>query len=232
MESNDNGGFAYGLGAGISSPVAIGVPTNVESLKYTDLRRWWEGLRSLSDTYTCLAIFLILPTDNEAIYYLNHCWRELDQITGPDCVVFSLNYDKFQTTQGGITVEYGERNWKEAVKSHIKEGYSVEFARFFNVRMTHFPSLLLFNDIDTPQFIAISLKDMKRDEIREKLREVFSIVQEASAKSLDPIIALNSARRRNNLVINGKRIVSTIRGAAERTMEMAMEAWFNSMTKP
>ncbi|MEK6575574.1 MAG: hypothetical protein AABZ58_14795, partial [Chloroflexota bacterium] len=55
------------------------------------LRRWWHEIQRLGGRYSCYAIFLVLPSDREAIRYLHEFGKELDLISGEDCLVVEFD---------------------------------------------------------------------------------------------------------------------------------------------
>ena len=52
------------------------------------LREWWHQIRRQSGRpYACCGMFLLLPSDQEAIRYLAEFGDEIDMISGEDCLV-------------------------------------------------------------------------------------------------------------------------------------------------
>ena len=65
---------------------------------------------------------------------------------------------------------------------------------------------------------------MTAQEISEKLRLVFSVIQEAVSNRESPLIALENYRNQESLRSSGQTIVSQVRSIAGKTFETAVEA--------
>ena len=189
------------------------------------LRRWWHEIQRLGGQYSCYAIFLALPSDKEAIRYLHEFGKELDLISGEDCLVVAIG--KTEIRRSG----FDERIWKALVKEHISEGYSMTVARFFGIGSDEFPCLLVFEHIRSPRHVAVALRGMKAEEISERTRSVFSVIQKAVSQKRNPLVALQKRRNNERFIRAGKTIVSELHTLAEKTFEKAMEAWIRAVIK-
>jgi hypothetical protein len=54
------------------------------------LQNWWHTVLREHDKYFCFAILLVLPADEDAIRYATDFGKELDSISGKDCLVLVL----------------------------------------------------------------------------------------------------------------------------------------------
>ena len=118
------------------------------------LRDWWQNiLRDYDHRYSCSAIFIILPSDKEAIRYLSDFGTEIDIISGDDCLVIVLGKAEFKRsgfdekmqrpTMSERLTSFLEEAWKVAINDHVSKGYSVKIAQLFKVEINQFPCLLV-----------------------------------------------------------------------------------------
>ncbi len=206
------------------------------------LRKWWHGILRDHGRYSCYAIFLVLPSDKEAIRYLTDFGSELDVISGENCLVIAFGKTEFRRSGFDTDVEKGsllgrfssflDDAWNAAVREQISQGYSVKISEIFDVPLTQFPCLLIFEDIRSPKHVVVTLKGLTADEIASQMRAIFAIVQKAIVNKNDVLDAL--ARYQSSEVFRkkGKVIVSHVNGIAAKTFETAMEAWINTLFKP
>jgi hypothetical protein len=206
------------------------------------LREWWHGiLRDHGHRYSCYAIFLILPSDKETIRYLTDFGKELDIISGDNCLVIALGKTEFRRsgfdeevrkpTMSERFSNYLDEVWNTAIKEHVSKGYSVKVAELFNVELVKFPCLLLFQDIRSSNHTLVTLKGMTAEEIAERMRFIFSIIHKAVINKDDPLDLLAQYQDDEAFRKAGNTILSKVTGFAEKTFETAMEAWISSTIK-
>jgi len=206
------------------------------------LREWWHRiLRDYGHRYSCCAIFLVLPSDKETIRYLTDFGTELDVISGENCLVIALGKAEFRRSGFDEDIykpsvserisNFLDDMWSVAVKEHVSRGYSVKVAQLFNVELTKFPCLLIFQDIRSSNHVLITLKGMTTEEIAERMRTIFSLIQKAVGDKDNPLDAL--ARHQNSEAFRkaGNTILSKVTGFTEKTFETAMEVWLKSVIK-
>ena len=191
-----------------------------------ELREWWHEILRNHGRFSCYAIFLILPSDNEATRYMTDFGRELDLISGNSCLIIALGRSEFKRI--GFDKEL---RWSEAVKQQITEGYSLEVGKVFNINFSEFPCLIVFQNIRSQDYINISLKEMLAEEIAERLRLVFSIVHQATSNSQNSLIALENQLKKERLHKRGQKITDEIKSFSGKTFETAMEAWIKASIK-
>ena len=189
------------------------------------VREWWHEILRNHGHYSCYAIFLTLPSDTEALRYLTDYGRELNVISGENCLVIALSKTDFQ--RSGFEAGY----WRRLVVEHTKEGHSVTVARLFGIEFTKFPCLLLFEDIRSPEHIAINLAGMTAEEIATRMRLVFAIVEIAVKDKRKPLPELEKQQNIEFLHKTGQSVASKVGGIAEKTFEKAMEAWISATIK-
>lgn len=151
-----------------------------------ELRNWWHTVLRSHGRYSTFAIFLMLPSDTEAIKYLAFHGNELDLISGENCLVMALSESGF-SKNGSFEVE-----WSKLIEEQASAGYSINIAKLFGIDFTSFPCLLIFEDIRSPEHAMIDLRGIKIEEIKLKMRHVFSIINNAVEKNESPIHSLKN----------------------------------------
>ena len=71
-----------------------GAGGSLVSADKASVRKWWHGLLREYDKYQVYAVFLILPSDEEAIRYVEDSAQELSLITGSKCFFLVLAEDR------------------------------------------------------------------------------------------------------------------------------------------
>jgi len=222
----DGGGYDCG-GTSFVKP-----PSN--HLDKKNVRDWWHNVWRNHGRFDCYAVFLILPSDKETIRYLMDFGREAEIVSGESCLVITLSKTGFgfnKSFKDDDDLGLMDRLHKIAVTEHAMNGYSDNFAQLFQVDVTEFPCLLLFRDIRSSQHFVAALKGMKAEEISEYIRAIFSIVRKASKEKEDVFVALERHKNNENLLKSGKSILTKSSGLAGKTLEVAIEAFINSVIK-
>ena len=196
----------------------------------SDLRLWWFNLLRKYNKHSLFAIFLILPSDKEAIRYLTEFSRELHLVSGENCLVLGMMKTEIQHPRNSI-FGYDEQLWNVVIEEQAFEGYSLNVARLFNIDISDFPCLILFRDIRSPEHLTISLKAMKAEEIVQQTRVLFSIVNKAIADKKDPLIMIERQRNNEQFKKTGTSIISELRSITGKTFETVIEATINAIIK-
>jgi hypothetical protein len=145
------------------------------------LREWWHHVIRDYGKFSSYAMFLLLPSDKEAIQYLTEYDKELSLISDKDCLVLVV-------TKGGYNnKDFEEDNKQLAIKEYILEGYSVRIAHLFGIKLDTFPCLVVFQDIRSSEHIIVSFKGMTASEIASKIRSIFSIIHSAIIEKQNPL---------------------------------------------
>jgi len=184
----------------------------------SSLREWWHDILRNHGRYSCYAMILTLPADEETMNYLTDFGKELDLISGSNCLIIALSKTEF------IHINSDEDVWIQSVEEQISEGYSLAIARLFDIDLTEFPCLVIFRDIRSPEHIVVALEGMTTEEIAEKMRTVFSTIEAAARSETDPLEALEKQRKQDELHEAGQAIGSNIRSLAGKTLQTAIEA--------
>lgn len=212
-------GIQYSLVGSPLPDLAINIGyTNATEKDPHSLRTWWHSILRKYGQHSCYAVFLLLPSDKEAIRYLSEFGKELDLITGKECLVIAFGKTEFKGPK------FDDDIWSTVVDEHVAEGVSVKIAKMFNLEFTQFPCLIVFKDIRLPEHVVITLKDCTSENIAKDLRQVFSIINKATSKKQDPVHALSLMRKAENFQKTGLSIVSEIQSFAGKTLDVAMEA--------
>jgi hypothetical protein len=182
------------------------------------LRAWWHKVLRDHGKYFCFAFVLVLPGDAEAIRYLTELGSELDQISGEDCLVIAL------ADLGVRRPGFDKELWTAAVEAQTSKGHSLTVAELFDIDLTEFPCLVLFEDVRQPRHIVVSLKGLNVESIGDELRSVFSVIRKAAKEKADPLTAVEESQRRQQLREKGEIIVGQVRSIGDKTFEKAMEA--------
>jgi hypothetical protein len=191
------------------------------------IREWWHEILRTHGRYSAYAILLALPSDKEAIRYFTEFGDELDLISGANCLVIALSKTDFKIS--GLSL--GKKDLALAIDEQVSEGYSLRIAEIFGVSITEFPCLVIFTDIRSPEHVNVSLQDMMAEEITTKVRAVFSVLQKATKKNQSPLKALENQRNSKAFSDKGKSVIGGLQSVAEKTFEVAMEAWIKTVIK-
>lgn len=187
------------------------------------LREWLFALLRQQGNYSCYSIFLVLPSNKEAIRYLDELSIELKIISNEtNSLVVALGSD--QHLRSDVD---GER-WSSTIKGEVQKGYSVKIGRLFGLELTQYPCLVVFKGLNSSEQILITLKNMTADDIAEKMKSIFSIIQRAVDENRSPIEALKRNRNSEQLKNAGKSIVVLIGNVAGITFKAMIEAAANA----
>ncbi len=189
------------------------------------LREWWHEILRNYGRYSCYAVFLGLPADTELTDYLTYSGKELEIISGDDCLIIMLTRVGFRRSGFDDYVK------SIIVDEHIHEGQSIPVAKLFGVKFDQFPCLIIFNDIRSSKHILINLKSMKSDEIAIIMRSVFSSIGQALSQKKNPIEVLENDRDKTEFLNKGEKIMSDIQTFAGKTFDKVVESWIKSIIK-
>jgi len=189
------------------------------------LRQWWHDILRNYGRYSCYAVILSLPSDIELIKYITDFGKELDLISGKDCLVIAL------TEMGFRRNDIDDHLISVALNKHISQGHSLTFAKVLKIKLTEFPCLVIFDDIRSTDYVLIQLKDLSAEVIAKKMRETFSVIHDAVATKEKPIKALEKYQAKEVLRKNSKSTLDKIFNFTGKTLEKAMEAWISTVIK-
>ena len=194
-----------------------------------NLREWQHEVFRKYGKSACYALFLVLPSDEDAISYLSKYGIELHQISGDNVLVFAFSKNNY--TIPIAQPSFSTLRWESIVKEYVNEGLSIKVANLFNIKYSEFPCVLLFEDIRASQHVMISIKGLKAEEISERIRETFSVIQKAIKNKEKIIAALRKDAMFKNLQSKGYATISTIQALTQKTLEAALIAWAETTVK-
>jgi hypothetical protein len=197
-----------------------GPPTPRDS---RSLRDWWHTVLREHGKYSCFAILLILPADEEAIRYAVDFGEELGSISGEDCLVLVLT--DTQVKRSG----FDEGLWRLTVSEQAKKGHSRTVAGLFDIGYDEFPCLVVFRDIRSPEHVLVKLKGMTTEEIIVQMRTLFTVVHKAASSEEDPLEAIEHYQKQERIRGTTQAVFSQVRSLPGKTLEIAMEAWVNAL---
>jgi hypothetical protein len=190
-----------------------------------EIREWWQGIKSVPGKFQVYAFFFILPGDDVAIEYFRKFGNELKLIAEKDCLVIGFSAATFADQ------DFDQKKWEETVSWHVNSYYCKRIANRFKVKISEFPCLMLFKDIDSPDYIKVSLKGMNVEEIKDTIRLVFDELHEASKTGQDPLAYLEKKRKDKRFKQTGRTIISEIRSIAGKTLAVVIEAIIKANVK-
>lgn len=190
------------------------------------IREWWHQILGDYGKYNCYAFFLCLPSDTEAIRYLSLFGKELDILSGKNCLVIVLSKTKFKWSG-----HFNNDTWNIALAEQVSEGFSVLVAQLFKIRYTEFPCIVLFNDIRSPQKSVFTFKGLSAKEISTQIRLIFSLIQQASVENIAPVTQLERHQKSAGLHKTSQTFFDRIFNFTGKTFEIAMEAWLKTIIK-
>jgi hypothetical protein len=162
---------------------------SIKKLDSRSLREWWHLVLGKQGKYACYAIFIGFPSDKELQKYLVSSVLELDHMSGENCLIIALSDISF------IGFESNSAFWWAATEEHITSGKTLEIADLFGIAYTNLPCVLFFEDIRSAKHIALPLYNLKSDEIREKMRDAFTIIQKAISEKQNPLLVLSKHQK-------------------------------------
>lgn len=195
----------------------------VKSLRGELLRDWMHTVFREYGKYSCFAILLILPADEEAIRYAVDFGEELDLISGEGCLVLVLT--DTQVKRSG----FDEDLWRLAVSEQAKKGHSRTVAGLFDIGYDEFPCLIVFRDIRSPEHVLVKLKGMTAEEIADQMRTLFTVVHKAVSSEEDPLEAIERYQKQERLREKTQAVFSQVRSLPGKTLEVVMEAWIKAL---
>lgn len=193
--------------------------------KPISINEWWQNILKEHGNYSCYCLFLVLPSDKEAIRYLTEYSNELRIISGTNTLILALGSN--QHLRSDVKGEI----WSSAIEGDISQGHSAIVASSFDIDFTEFPCLVVFKNLNSSEQISIILKGMSADEIADKMRAIFSVIHKAVNEKKSPLNAIQRQRNSEHLKNSGKSFISELRNVTGKTFQAAMEAWINAKIK-
>jgi hypothetical protein len=161
--------------------------------------------------------------------------EELDQISNTNCLIIALSKREFRRSgfdkQGRDSLLSDSFLWGSGFKEQVSKGYSVSVAKLFGIKFNEFPCIVLFDDIRSTKRVVIPLKGLTTEQISQKMRLIFSLIQQAITDNKSPLVTLEQHQGVEHLRETSKGFLSKIFGFTEKTFETAIEAWIKATIK-
>jgi hypothetical protein len=213
-----SGDVAIGSAIGVNATVFASVITDKRSL-----RDWWHNILREYGRYPCSAIFLFLPSDKEARTYFVDFGKEIDLLSGDNCLVIALSENDFKS------VGFDNNIWLKVAEAHSNEGHSIKVARLFDIDFTQFPCVVFFDDIRSSDYSIITFKGLTAQEISNKMRSIFSVIQDAVESKQAPLATIKSRKNLEFIKSSGKITAARAGNFVEKSFETAMQAWIKAI---
>lgn len=182
----------------------------------TSFQELWFTLLREQKHYSCYSIFLVLPSDKEAIRYLTEYKDDL-QVISSGTLVMTIGRDKH------LHVDINGKNLSvEIVRDYGK------LAHLFEIDFTAFPCMVVFEGTNPPNGIPIYLNGMTAEEVVEKMKIIFSIIQKSARHKKSPVEALQQHKNEEQLKYAGKAIIGTGRKYIDYALKTFIEALINA----
>ena len=95
--------------ANVINTVSVSSEKFPQKNDHRSVREWWHDVLRNYGYYSCYAIFLALPSDKEIIRYLTDYGRELDLISGENCLVIALSKTDFRRSGFDKEIQSGRK---------------------------------------------------------------------------------------------------------------------------
>ncbi len=234
---------------------SVGMPSlyipETPQISLSSIGEWWQSVLKEQGKYKCYAILLFLPADRHILKYLDRqaYLQELDLISDKNCLVIistkeyikrvgkdkqpvKVWIDKETVKERGFAKVQGPRNiYDEVIEPSPTEfqGYCRVFARIFKITYDQFPCLVLFQNIDSPKHIIVSLQNLEPEKISLRMRNIFTVVENAVMQKKDPLQAIRNYLLKYKILSKKAIAVNDIREFAGISLGYAMQAWINSL---
>jgi hypothetical protein len=188
----------------------------------TSFQELWFTLLREQKHYSCYSIFLVLPSNKEAIRYLTEYKDDL-QVISSNILVMTIGRDKY------LHVNINGKNLSvEIVRDYEK------LANLFKVDFTMFPCMVVFEGTNPPIGAPVYLSGMTAEEIFEKMKIIFSIIHKSTRHKKSPLEALQQHKNEERLKYAGKAIIGKgyeyIDYALKTTIEVLINAKLNTQS--
>lgn len=198
---------------------------NQELMEASSLVAWWNQVVTRLH-YSCYGIFLLLPSDKEAIRYITNFSDELDLISAADCLIITMSSINFQISN----LHSLSKTWSSVLETQITDGQSIKVANLFNIDYDEFPCLLLFKDIWNEERLTIRLHDRTAEEVATLMRRIFSIIHKAVREKQDPLIYLEKEKAITPLIENTNNIMLS-RSVTGVNFGASIKKWISEMMR-
>lgn len=160
------GGALVGGSAVVTDKIMLEIQNSNDSEALRARRQMWLSILATHGRHKFYAFALALPGDKAFQAFIEENMKELDFITGTDCLLLLLG-DKTLLS----TASSSEKS--EVFRQQIESGVALKVGNYFELSSEAYPSILLFKDFRSTDHVIIPLKDLSSDEIKQTLRHLF-----------------------------------------------------------
>lgn len=179
-----------------------GQETSKQINNFQDL---WFTLVREQRKYSCYAIFLVLPSDKEAIRYLTEYSSDLHIFSSSNALVMTIGSD------GYLHTNIDGKKLSVEIKNYAK------LTRVFDIDYTAIPCMIVFEGLNSPNRMPVMLKGMTAEETSEKMKAIFSIIEKSAREQKSPIVVLQKHKNDEKLRHLGKTVIGTASNIFEFT---------------
>jgi len=137
---------------------------------------------------TVYAFFLYTNEDKNIAHYVRKYFREIDKLSGCDCLIFLIDKPPKTWEEEARTREYWrEFEFKTRMQNDFKEvmphdrSRAYEIAEFLGLPPNYIPCIVFFRNINERELLIYPLDNSWSDErLTRELRELFSYVREGT----------------------------------------------------
>lgn len=179
-------------GAPIVSSAGEELPSGKKRIKhagyriYPDrypIRAWWEEILDQEGEYPLYAFLLAREDDTDVQECVQKYLKAIDEITGETCLLVIAHIDK-----GGRAEADALDELPGLYSRALEQGVPATLANVFVRKPDEFPCLLIFQSLDSWEAVAVPLKDLKPNQILDRISSVISRAIEAD----DPYAAVKN----------------------------------------
>lgn len=163
----------------------------------TNFQEFWFTLLREQRKYSCYSIFLGLPSDKETMRYLTEYRDDLQIISNSTTLVMTTGSDKF------LHVDINGESLS------IEIDYE-KITRMFGADYAMFPCMVVFEGLSSSNRVHIILNGMTAEEIFEKMKMIFSIIQKSVREKKSPLEAIQQHKNDERLKYAGKTVIGAV----------------------
>lgn len=159
-----------------------------------EIKEWWHEFQR-NYSHPLYAVLLAGSSDREVVQLLLNHNDELDAISGSVCgFIFFRDLRRRKNFEPYIYSEYSRRMYP--------------LARYIGIDFSKFPCILFFEQLDSGQYIHVSLQGLSQEEIIILVRKLMSHVRQS--KSSRPFDSLRRFKYSQTLVKSSKELGSNV----------------------
>ena len=104
-------------------------------------------------------------------------------------------------------------------------------AELLGLELTALPCIILFKSFKSTDYAIVSFKKMTIEQISQKMRSVFSLVNKAVSMKQNPIQVVVKTQSKDTRRQKNKSLIGGIRGFVGTTFKTVVETWITTEIK-